>query len=694
MKLSVKMMLLMSATVIITVAVMIVAGLNLVRRGMDDFLRTRLAVEAKSSASLLEELWFELKSETSKDSLELLATLDIGKLEEEETTLILERFASRTGHAHPVALYRLQGATGTLIASTASDMPASLPSEAVGSILGKGEYTSVSRSGGKYQFTFYFPITRTGGISSVAYVGAISLDIVRSDAFERFKQRVLGLKPSGNGYYYVVDAVTGEALIHPDSTLIGRKVTDIVSTLDVMLRQREGAIEYEFRGDKEIAGYARDDHLNWIIASSVPRSDYAQIERGIIKYVIPFGLMIILLGSLMTVIVSRRLFSAIPSIVTAARNLARGDLSHKVAFRLDSKDEIGQLARTFNEMAESLSGMILRIKGIADHMASSATELSATAEQMSAGSEEASSQVVAVATAAEEMASQAGAVAAAAEELSATITQVSQSAQRAAELARQSSTISSEGRKNVSQTMDGIKGIAEAVNRINETVQKLNVASERIGQIISVIEDVADQTNLLALNAAIEAARAGEQGRGFAVVADEVRKLAERTMQSTRRISDMIGEIQEETARVVTAMGDGLKAVDEGSKLARNAGEALQKVAESSDEVLEAIAQIATAMEQQSATVKDINQNIQQLSQVTQDISHNIQQVAEASQQVAEGAQQTAQASSQLDKLSRELYEEVRKFKISDEFLKTGSTEEGEFEPERFMKPQLMPSDD
>jgi len=109
--------------------------------------------------------------------------------------------------------------------------------------------------------------------------------------------------------------------------------------------------------------------------------------------------------------------------------------------------------------------------------------------------------------------------------------------------------------------------------------------------------------------------------------------------------------------------------------------------------VLEAIAQIATAMEQQSAAVKDINQNIQQLSKVTRDISHNIQQVAKASQQVAEGAQQTAQASSQLDKLSRELHEEVRKFKISDEFLKARS-EEGEFKPGKIMKPLLIPSDD
>lgn len=412
------------------------------------------------------------------------------------------------------------------------------------------------------------------------------------------------------------------------------------------------------------------------------------------RWMIPLGLAIVILSGLMMGIVSRRIFSAIPSVVTAAQNLAKGDLSHKVTFRLDSKDELGLLTRTFNEMAGSLSGMILRIKGVADRLASAATELSATAEQMSASSEEASSQVVSVATAAEEMASQASAVAAAAEELSTTITQVSQSAQRAAELARQSSAISSQGKENVLQTINGMKEIAEAVNRINETVQKLNAASEKIGQIISVIEDVADQTNLLALNAAIEAARAGEQGRGFAVVADEVRKLAERTMGSTRQISEMIGEIQEETANVVKAMDEGLKAVEDGSKLAKSAGEALQKVARSSDEVLEAIAQIATAIEQQSAAVKDINGNIQQLSQVTQDISRNIQQVAEASRQVAEGAQQTAQASSQLDRLSRELHEEVSKFKVSDEFLKAGSAEEDEFELRRIMKPQLMPSDD
>ena len=195
--------------------------------------------------------------------------------------------------------------------------------------------------------------------------------------------------------------------------------------------------------------------------------------------------------------------------------------------------------------------------------------------------------------------------------------------------------------------------IAEAVHNSSYTIQALGANSNQIGEIIAVIDDIADQTNLLALNAAIEAARAGEQGRGFAVVADEVRKLAERTTKATKEIAAMIKSIQSDTSGAVASMESGTGEVERGVEMTRKAGEALKEIVNNVQHVSDMIGQIATAAEEQSAAAEQISTSIETIASVTKES--------------AAGARQSSTACQELSRLALELQKMVGQFKLPEE---------------------------
>lgn len=310
--------------------------------------------------------------------------------------------------------------------------------------------------------------------------------------------------------------------------------------------------------------------------------------------------------------------------------------------------ELQLLRDNINSMAESLSGLLLQISSSAEISASAAAEISAIAETLAASAAENSAQVDEIASAIEEM--------------SRTISENAMGATNAAQAAERNKLIASEGGNAVSETVKKMMQIANVVRTSAEKIEKLGESSKEIGEIISVIDEIADQTNLLALNAAIEAARAGEQGRGFAVVADEVRKLAERTTEATKQIAQMIKGIQKETDEAVRAMQTGTEEVNKGIELADKAGSSLEQIVSSSQEVWDLINQIAAATEEQSSTAEQIAKNISSISQVTADTATRVQDVAKSSEDLAK----------QMDMLRSML----EKFKLSTENVSQLGTDE------------------
>lgn len=303
-----------------------------------------------------------------------------------------------------------------------------------------------------------------------------------------------------------------------------------------------------------------------------------------------------------------------------------GDLSKRANIKVhffgrELKDEVTSLGASVDEMAGQMSNVIGRIADSSNLLASTSEQLSSSSSQISEGANRQSTQTGQVATAMEEM--------------NATVIEVAKNSQQASESARTARNIANEGGAVVTQAISAMQEVAQASSVTATTIKKLGKSSEEIGTIVSVINDIADQTNLLALNAAIEAARAGEQGRGFAVVADEVRKLAERTTKATKEISEMIKTIQQETSTAVDAMAEGTQKVENGVKLANDTGEALKKIVKGVEGVTEMISHIATSAEQQSATTDEITQNMESIAEVAKTNVNAIGEVSKATDEMA-----------------------------------------------------------
>ena len=321
--------------------------------------------------------------------------------------------------------------------------------------------------------------------------------------------------------------------------------------------------------------------------------------------------------------------------VTALEKMATGDLTVRITSTYKGDHQI--IKNSINGLAESISNALSEVTEAVQATASASNEISSSSEEMAAGAQEQSSQTTEVASAVEQMTK--------------TIMETTKNSSRAAEAAKNSGVIAKEGGKVVGETIEGMNRVASVVKKSADTVQALGKSSDQIGEIIQVIDDIADQTNLLALNAAIEAARAGEQGRGFAVVADEVRKLAERTTKATKEIATMIKQIQKDTEGAVVSMKLGTEEVEKGKALADKAGQSLTEIIRGSEEVVDLVTQVAAASEEQSSAAEQISKNIEGISNVTNES--------------AAGVQEIARASEDLSRLTINLQELISKFKIN-----------------------------
>jgi methyl-accepting chemotaxis protein len=332
----------------------------------------------------------------------------------------------------------------------------------------------------------------------------------------------------------------------------------------------------------------------------------------------------------------RSIVSPINELTNIAEGLGKGDFSNLM--KDASQDEFGILATHFNQASGNLGMFISKLKEHITYLSNNSEKSSQTAAQIAVNTKDQSTQIINASSSIEE--------------LSSSFINVAKNASDAANSAKEATDLASEGGNVVTETIEGMNKISNSVKEVATTIESLGKSSEQIGEIIKVINDIASQTNLLALNAAIEAARAGEQGRGFAVVADEVRKLAERTTSSTNEIGEMIQSIQDKANSAVESMNIGTNDVESGVVLANKAGNSLDHIVASIEKVSEMIEQIATAVEQQSVTGEEV--------------AANIESVASIIQRTAAEADQSSSTSKQLFEMSTSLQNMAEEFKVTE----------------------------
>ncbi len=314
--------------------------------------------------------------------------------------------------------------------------------------------------------------------------------------------------------------------------------------------------------------------------------------------------------------------------------LADGNLTARVEGNYSGDHEL--MKNRINTVAQSLSKAISEVSEAVMAAAAASDQISSSAEEMSAGAKNQTAKTSEVSSSVEEMTE--------------TILENTKNANVASEAARKAGDKAKEGGKVVEGTIQGMIRIADVVKKSAKTVEALGNSSDQIGQIVEVINEIAEQTNLLALNAAIEAARAGEQGRGFAVVADEVKKLAERTSKATKEIAGMIKQIQNDTKDAVQSMKLGTEEVDKGKVSTDKAGKVLNEIITEAEKVTEIASLVASASEQQSLAAETINGNIESINNVTQ--------------QSAAGIEQISQSAVSLNKITQKLESMIKQFKL------------------------------
>ena len=341
--------------------------------------------------------------------------------------------------------------------------------------------------------------------------------------------------------------------------------------------------------------------------------------RGVLQRAIVISIIILMVPGLFTYFISRSISSAIGNLRQSMQH-ARANWDLSVRAKMAGKDEISECSSDFNALIEAFQHIVRQTNDTTNHLFSSAHELSLTSQKVADASD---CQNQAAATTKD-----------AVQVISGSLGQVLSLVSAAEVVSREESATATRGNANSQQAVTEMSRIAQSVQNLSTQISELSQRSEEISSIVQVIKGIADQTNLLALNAAIEAARAGEQGRGFAVVADEVRKLAERTTQATAKISELIGSIRSETTSAVGAMEDSRAQVDHGAKLIREVGDSLNDIDHESAVVSRHIVEIADASNKQMQSVNEISRHVEDIAQMAGNNSSASQTVLHAAQTV------------------------------------------------------------
>ena len=414
------------------------------------------------------------------------------------------------------------------------------------------------------------------------------------------------------------------------------------------------------RLDEAVEKLSEKQH-DLLVTGSAENEEKAEIT---VMIIIMVGIMAVLIGIAIALIMGRMISKPVIELANSAIKMAEGDLTVKPV-SVKNRDEIGDLVNSFNLMAGNLRMVIEKVSINSSQTASSAEELTASAEQTTKATEQIAASIQNIASGTETQVESANNSSTAMNEMAIGIQQIAETSSSVSESAIATTREANSGNESLQRMIQQMDVINDAVTDSSIGVKKLGELSKEIGNIISVITGIADQTNLLALNAAIEAARAGEHGKGFAVVADEVRKLAEQSKESADQIAGLITQIQNDTNQAVQVMEVGTTEVATGKLIVDETGKRFEKILISIEQVTAQIQEVSAISEEMSASTEQVNASIGEMANIAQHSAENTQNVAAGSEEQLASMEEIAASATNLSKMAEDLEEIVKQFKLN-----------------------------
>ncbi|MBU2701267.1 methyl-accepting chemotaxis protein [Sporomusaceae bacterium BoRhaA] len=471
----------------------------------------------------------------------------------------------------------------------------------------------------------------------------------------------------GAGYAFIIDT-KGSMLANPDPDLVSKNVFEVEKLKNLsaifkdMLTKDQGFESYHYNGKDMLTVYQKIPATGWVLAINVPEE---VVYQPLIK--LKWSLSIVAALSILFVIgitfmMSKRITKPMENLTNQVKLVANGDLTVQV--KVNGQDEIALLSLSFNTMVHNLKELILHVNHNAENLAASSEELTASADQSAQAANQVAGSITDVAKGAEQQLAAANETAVIVEQMSASIQQIAINANEVAKQSSHAANKANEGNESIDKAVNQMANIEETVTTTAKMVTKLGESSKEIGQIVDTISGIAGQTNLLALNAAIEAARAGEQGRGFTVVAEEVRKLAEQSEEATKKIAELINEIQGDTDKAVVAMNNGTQEVRLGAKVVNASGQTFEEISTVIIRVSDQVKEISAAIEQMAIGSQQIVGSVKQINELNKKTAGEAQTVSAATEEQSASMEEIATSSQSLARLAMDLREAVSKFQI------------------------------
>ena len=481
--------------------------------------------------------------------------------------------------------------------------------------------------------------------------------------------KVESLKLGEQGYSLLVSK-EGVYIVNPDeNAIMKKKISEekdaaLVELGSKMLSGSEGVYQFtNADGDDMIAFYTPIESTGWGMAALAYRDEIFAPVQNTLKIMIFISLTLLILISAGIWITVNKIMQPLGAMMNEVRELSQGDFRDRTV-QVESEDELGLLAKAVQEMRRGVAKVLKSVNSSAESLTASTEELNSTTDQSAVAANQVADSIGKVAASTNQQLNAVNAMSEAINHLSDAIQKMASDAASATTKSIDAANIARESGETLEKAIEQIKSIEKSSNKTKEAVTALGENSQKIGNIVDTISGIAEQTNLLALNAAIEAARAGEQGRGFAVVADEVRKLAESSHEATQQISDLIKMTQGDTEKAVKDMEAGVEVVRVGTENIISMGEAFRRIMDIVEKVSQQMQGISTATRTMARNGEEIVEHIRIISDTSKSSAEEAETVSAATEEQTASVHEIASESTNLARMANELQQEVKKFKI------------------------------